>query len=81
MTDGNLNFIIDNLSRVAEFMLERGIANNDLFEYSVVYFFNQSSSKFVDFNTAKLEFKLNKVQRLVKFLRILADVNAHSGVS
>ena len=50
MTDGTLNFIIDNLSRVAEIMLERGIANNDLFEYSVVYFFNQSCLKFIDFN-------------------------------
>ena len=53
LTDGNLNFIIDNLSRAAEFMLEKGIANDDLLEYNVLYFFNQSCLKFIDFNTAK----------------------------
>lgn len=50
LTEGNLNFILDNLSRAAEFMLESGVGNNDLLEYNVVYFFNQSCLKFIDFN-------------------------------
>lgn len=55
LSDGNLNFIIDNLSRAAEFMLESGVASDDLLEYNVVYFFNQSCLKFIDFNTANFD--------------------------
>lgn len=60
LTGGNLNFIIDNLSRAAEFMLENGIANDDLFEYNVVYFFNQNSVKFIDFNKAMFDIPAEK---------------------
>lgn len=52
LTDANLNFILDNLSRAAEFLLASGVANDDLLEYNVVYFFNQSCLKFIDFNSA-----------------------------
>lgn len=65
LTDGHLNFIIDNLSRAAEFMLSNGIANYDLFERNVMYFFGQGSLKFIDFNTAELDVPadFNKIMR------------------
>ncbi len=59
-TDGNLNFIIDNLARAAEFMLKTGIYNYDLYEKNVMYFFNQNSLKFIDFNTAEFDVPAQK---------------------
>lgn len=65
LTDGHLNFIIDNLSRAAEFMLSNGIANCDLFERNVMYFFGQGSLKFIDFNIAEFDVPagFNKIMR------------------
>ena len=65
LTDGHFNFIIDNLSRAAEFMLSNGIANSDLFERNVMYFFGQGSLKFIDFNTAVFDVpaSFNKIMR------------------
>ncbi|WP_422411142.1 MULTISPECIES: hypothetical protein [unclassified Endozoicomonas] len=54
------NFIIDNLSRAAEFMLKNGIQNKDLFDNDVVYFFNQGVLKFIDFNSACFDIPAEK---------------------
>ncbi|WOG30089.1 protein kinase domain-containing protein [Endozoicomonas sp. 8E] len=59
-TEGHLNFIIDNLSRAAEFMLKNGIENKDLFDDNVVYFFNQGVLKFIDFNSACFDIAAEK---------------------
>ncbi|WP_448217271.1 protein kinase domain-containing protein [Endozoicomonas sp. 2B-B] len=59
-TEGHLNFIIDNLSRAAQFMLKNGIQNKDLFDDNVVYFFNQGVLKFIDFNSACFDIPAEK---------------------
>jgi serine/threonine protein kinase len=47
---GNINFMLDNLSRAAEAMLKCQIVHDDLSPSNIIYFFNQGVIKISDFN-------------------------------
>jgi serine/threonine protein kinase len=61
---GNINFMLDNLSRAAETMLNFQIEHDDLAPSNIIYFFNQGILKVSDFNG--VNFSITTKNKLIR---------------